>query len=137
MPTDQKSIFAKVSWHRGTFNAETEDELDAILDRVTREIDPELPQDVVVERSNGDALTVLLGAPQSFVNFIAASGNPPYFVSLGNPTAEGVITFYVNGDHHSEAHARHGIAVSQAREAARQFVKLRTGLPTNVTWTEV
>ena len=137
MPTEQRSTFAKLSWHRGTFNVETGDALDAILDRIAGEIDRELPQAIVVERSNGDALTVLLGASQSFVSFIRASGDPPYFTSLGDPTAEGVITFYVDGDHHSEALARHGIAVSEAREAVRGFVKLRSGLPRNVTWTEV
>jgi hypothetical protein len=137
MPTDQISTFAKVIWHRGAFNAETGDALDSILDRVTREIDPELPQGIMVERSNGDNLTVLLGAPQSFVSFVAASGDPPYFVSLGDPSAEGVITFYVDGDHHSEALARHGISVSEARETVREFVKMQWGLPGIVTWTEV
>jgi hypothetical protein len=137
MPTDQRPSFAKVSWHRGTFSAETAHDLEGLLDRITRETDPELPQGIVVERPNGDTLTVLLGAPQSFVSFVAASGNPPYFVSLGDPTAEGVITFYVDGNHHSEALARHAIEISKARETVREFVELRTGLPRTVTWTEV
>jgi len=137
MPTSQRSTFATVSWHGGTFSADDENALDSILDRVTHEINPDLPQGIVVERLNGDALTVLLGAPQSFVSFVAASGNPPYFVSLGDPTAEGVITFYVDGNHHSETLARYAIEVSEAREAVREFVRMSVGLPRTVTWTEV
>lgn len=137
MSADQLTTFAKVTWYGGTFSANKPDEIDAILDRVAREIDPDLPQGVVVERANGDSLIVLLGAPQSFLSFVAASGNAPYFSSLGDPTAEGVVTFYVDGDHHSEALARHSIEVFEAREAVREFVNLQTGLPRAVTWTEV
>ena len=137
MPTEQSTTFAKICWHGGIYNASDSNEVDAILDRVTRETNPDLPQGIVVERANGDGLTVLLGAPQSFVSFVAASGNPPYFVSLGDPTADGVITFYVDGNHHSETLSRYAIEVSEARDAVREFVKMRTGLPRCVTWTEV
>jgi hypothetical protein len=137
MPTEQQARLATVSWHRGTFAASDVESLDAILDRITREIDPELPQGIVVERSNGDALTVLLGAPKSFVSFVAASGDAPYFSSLGDPTATGFITFYVDGDHHSETESRRAISAAEARAAVREFVGLGRGLPRCITWTEV
>jgi hypothetical protein len=137
MPTEQQAKLATISWHRGTSTASDVEALDAILDRITGEIDPELPQAIVVERSNGDALTILLGAPRSFVSFVAASGNAPYFSSLGDPTATGFITFYVDGDHHSETESRRAIDPGEARAAVREFVGLHRDLPRCITWTEV
>ena len=90
-----------------------------------------------VTRANGDCLTIVLGAKEeSVLSFIAKSGDPPYFVSVGDPTANGFFTYYVEQDYHSEALAAHVIPEPQAREAVRQFALQSAGLPTNVTWTE-
>lgn len=113
-------------------------ELDDVLDRIAGEISPDLPQAVSIIRQNGDGLTIVLGAKEgSVLSFLLASGDPPYFVSLGDPSAKGVFTFFVNLDHHSETLARNVIPGNVAREAAREFMSQAMGLPRNVTWTEV
>jgi len=130
-------MFAEVEW-RTTVRAGSVRELDDTLDAIAREVSPKLPQGVNVTRANGDCLTIVLGAKEgSIVSFIANSGDPPYFVSLGDPTAKGVFTFYVEQDHHSEVPAAHVIPEVQAREAVREFVTGTTELPRSVTWTEV
>ena len=99
---------------------------------------PERPQAVSITRANGDCLTIVLGAKTgSILGFVAKSGDPPYFASLGDPTANGIFTYFVDLDHHSEALARNVISEFEARQAAREFVVQSPSLPKNVTWTEV
>ena len=131
------TIIAEVAW-RSCVKVNSVRELDEVLDRIAREVSPELPQAVNITRRNGDCLTIVLGAKEgSILSFIAASNDPPYFVSLGDPTAKGVFTFFVELDHHSEALARNVVSENDAREAVREFILQSTGLPRNVTWTEV
>jgi hypothetical protein len=128
-------MVAEVTW-RTTVKAKTLTELDTILDSIANEVSPELPQAVQVARTNGDCLTIVLGAKSgSILNFVSASGDPPYFSSLGEPSAKGIFTFYVAGDHHSEAPAWQVVSKEDAREAIREFVSLAIGLPRNVAWT--
>ncbi|MFO0821478.1 MAG: Imm1 family immunity protein [Pirellulales bacterium] len=130
-------MIAEVSW-RTTDRLATLDELDALLDWITKQVLPEMPQAVNIVRPNGDCLTIVIGAPSgSCVSFISNSGNPPYFVSLGDPTANGIFTFYVEQDHHSEGLARNVISQAEARQAVREFVLHPARLPRCVTWTEV
>lgn len=113
-------------------------ELDRVLDRILSEVSPELPQAVFVARRNGDCLTIVLGAQEgSVLSFVAASCDPPYFISLGAPMAQRVFTYYVERDDHTEALASNVVPERDAREAVREFIRLTTGLPENVTWTEV
>jgi hypothetical protein len=78
----------------------------------------------------------VLGAKSgTILNFVAASGDPPYFSSLGDPAAKGVFTFFVGQDHHSEAPMSHVVSKSEALAAIREFVCRTTGLPSNITWT--
>ena len=130
-------MFAEIEW-QSTVSAESVGELDDALDAIASEVSPQYPQAVSVTRANGDCLTIVLGAKErSLLSFIAKSGDPPYFVSVGDPTANGVFTYYVEQDHHSEALTAHVIPESQARDAVREFASQSTGLPRNVTWTEV
>ena len=130
-------MIAKVAW-RSTAKANSVDEVDDILDAIAKEVSPTLPQAVHVTRANGDCMTIVLGARRgSILSFIAKSGNPPYFMSLGDPTAKGVFTFYIEPDHHSEALASNVISKAVARKAVREFVSRSPELPTSVTWTEV
>jgi hypothetical protein len=136
-PLGANPMIAEIAW-RSSDKVTSVQELDDVLDRIAVEISPELPQAVNITRQNGDCLTIVLGAKEgSMLSFIAASADPPYFVSLGNPTAKGVFTYFVEMDHHSEALARNVVPESEAREAAREFVVQATGLPRKVTWTEV
>jgi hypothetical protein len=113
-------------------------ELDAILDHITSEVPPEMPQAVQIGRENGDCLTKVLGAKEgSILQIVGASGDPPYFGSLGDLSATGVFTFYVAEDHHSEAPALHVVTEAEARAAVREFASGKTGLPSNTAWVMV
>jgi immunity protein Imm1 of predicted polymorphic toxin system len=130
-------MFVEIQW-RSIIQAESIGELDDALDAIAREVSPEFPQAVNVTRANGDCLTIVLGAKEgSILSFISGSGDPPYFVSVGDQTANGIFTFFVEQDHHSEALTAHVIPEAQAREAVREFASQSAGLPRNVTWTEV
>jgi|ERR1051325_5032606 hypothetical protein len=130
-------MIAEVSW-RSSIKVNSVDELDDILNAIAKEVAPELPQAVNITRTNGDCLTIVLGARTgSILSFVARSQDPPYFVSLGDRGANGIFTYFVYLDHHSEALARHVISEVEARQAARDFVTQSRGLPKNVTWTEV
>jgi hypothetical protein len=128
------SVFASIAWAGRTFRVEDIPSLDKALNDIEQEVDPRLPQGISIERSNGDTLMVVLGASVSVATYIAKSGDPPYFNSLGDPNAKGVITFYVDGDHHSEAEAWCGISPPEARQAVREFVNMTGGLPKCITW---
>lgn len=130
-------MIAEVVW-RSTISVNTIGEIDDVLDAITKEVSLELPQAIPIIRTNGDCLTLVLGSKlESVLNFIAKSGDPPYFSSLGNPNAEGIFTFFMNYDHHTETLAQHIVSESAARQAVREFVSQSTSLPKNITWTEV
>jgi len=130
-------VIAEVSW-RTTDQATTVQELDALLDSITDEVSPQTPQAVNVVCTIGDCLTIVLGATtESYLSYVSSSGNPPYFVSVGEPSAKGIFTFYVDLDHHSEALMRNVIPKAAARQAIREFVSNSTRLPSCVTWEEV
>ena len=130
-------MFAIVSW-RSSVKAESVFEVDQMLDSITSEVSPDLPQAVQVERANGDSLTIVLGAKEGCIlSFVASLGDPPYFVSLGDPTAKGIFTYYVALEHHTEALASNVISEAKARQAVREFLSRSPELPSSVTWTEV
>jgi len=130
-------MIAEIAWCSSIKVASVR-ELDEALDAIAGEISSELPQAVPITRANGDCLLIVLGAKAgSVVSFVAKSGDPPYFTSLGNPTAKGTFTYFVDFDHHSEALARNVISQTEARRAAREFVSQSPGLPKNIAWTEV
>jgi hypothetical protein len=130
-------MFAEVSW-RKTEAAASIAEMDAILDSIAKEVSPALPQAIDVARSNGDTLSIVLGATEgSILSFVAANQDPPYFVSLRDPTAEGIFTFYVCLDHHTEALASSVVPEAIARQVMREFVSLSHGLPDSINWAEV
>jgi len=133
-PAKAEIMLADVTW-RSKKNVETIGELDAVLDAISREVSPERPQAVDIGRANGDCLTLVIGAKSGCIlNFVAASGDPPYFASVGDPAAEGVFTFFVAEDHHSEAPAWQVVSHADARQAVHEFVSLPSGLPRAVTW---
>ena len=130
-------MIAELAW-RFSNKVESVKELDDALDAIAKEVSPERPQAVHITRTNGDCLTIVLGAiAGSVLSFVAKSGDPPYFVSLGDATANGVFTYYIEFDHHSEALARNVISEVEARLVAREFVCQSRGLPKKVAWTEV
>lgn len=127
-------MVAEVTWREST-SVQSVAELDAVLDDLARQFSPDRPQAVHVTRSNGDSLTIVLGSLEgTILNFISSSGDPPYYSSLGIRNVDALFTYYIAGDHHSEAPLSHVISFSAAREAIRRFVTLVRGLPDNVEW---
>ena len=91
------------------------------------------PQDVQVTVSGAGTLGIVVGADWSVLNHVPPDLEPPYAVSVGSDRREEPVTFYVAGDHHSEASRRHTIGVEAARNALRHFVA--TGeLSPEVVW---
>jgi immunity protein Imm1 of predicted polymorphic toxin system len=130
-------MFAEVAW-RSTVEVNSIAEVDQSLDAIYKEISSERPQAIHITRTNGDCLSVVLGAVDgSVLSFVGQTGDPPYFVSLGDPAAKGVLTYFLWPDHHTEALARNVVPEMEARQAVREFVSLSSGLPKNITWTEV
>ncbi|HEX6984337.1 MAG TPA: Imm1 family immunity protein, partial [Planctomycetaceae bacterium] len=91
------------------------------------------PPMVVVERRNGDTLGVVFARNGSMLHFISASCDPPYFTSVGDPTAEGLFAFEYEG-HYSEAPMRHLIDAAVARAVIHSFVVADEGLPAQLNW---
>lgn len=130
-------MLAEVTW-RSTVRVDSIQQLDEVLDSIARQVDPRRPQAVNVIRANGDCLSIVLGAMGgSILSFNDHSGNPPYYISVGNLSAQGVFTFFVEENHHTEALAMNVISEAQARQALREFVARSSGLPESITWTEV
>jgi Immunity protein Imm1 len=131
------SMATEVTWGSGGRQVvRTVEELDALLDRIDDEARRTGRAQDVQLTGPGDAgtLGVVVGHDRSVLNHVPADGNPPYVISAGEQDEDRPFTFYVAGDHHSEALWRHTIPVAQAREAARTF--LLTGrLDDRVRWT--
>jgi hypothetical protein len=125
----------KASWGElSEFALGTVEELDRLLDQLQSEHSAS-PVLVMVEFSaSGDSLMIGLGKEDSVVNFVSGSGNPPYWVSVGNHAEHDLVVFDFMGSH-TEILRRHLIPVSLARHAMRVFVQTGT-LCRNVQWEE-
>lgn len=97
-------------------------DLDREIDRLTSESARSRPIMVDLELDSGDDLAMGIGQPLSVLNFINASKDPPYFTSVGDPFAEGLIVFYYYGDW-SEFPMRNAVPVDLARRAMRHFLQ--------------
>lgn len=111
------------------------DELKHALDNIEAMVNPDRPMIVFVE-AHGYQVCLGLGHKESFVHFEQSSGDPPYMVTLGNRDAEGIVAFYLFGNHHTEIRQRHLIPVVKARNLLYEWIQTGTR-PTNVEWEEI
>jgi hypothetical protein len=95
------------------------EQLEQALDRLHASADAEYPPAVVL-RAFGCSVHILIGLVESFV-YVDDADRYRYFVTIGNPDAEGVIGFYLLGEHHTEFERRHLIPISMARRVVREF----------------
>ena len=130
-------VLATITSDLGKSAASTLAELDAELDRVAASVKPDRPIGITIERCNRDGLMAIMGAPAGMLSFTRADGNPPYFVTLGDPGADGVLAYWLTGDHHGEVPNWSLVPHEVAREAVRRFVTMDWGLPSNVMWASV
>jgi hypothetical protein len=83
----------------------------------------------------GDCISIGLGADRSVLNYVGASGDPPYFTSRGEQAGDAFISFRFGGEW-SEFPAHNSVPTSLARAAVRRFCE--TGkLPSEIDWEEV
>ena len=77
-----------------------------------------------------------VGLPQSFVHIEALTGKAPYFITLGDPTAVGAVSFSLHGVHPTEIPRRNLISTPDALRVAREFLE-RGQRSNSVEWEEL
>lgn len=124
-----------LTWTGEHRSAPTVEAVDEILDQVHAEHFERDPQVVTVEvDATGDTLAIGLGRDRSALNYVSASGDPPYFTSVGESDEPGYITFRFGGDL-SELPLRHSVPTTTAREVMRHFCRTGTLSPA-IRWEE-
>ena len=104
-----------------------------------RRIATECPRPLLAEvvRADGDRLSVGLGCPRSFLTYIPADGDPPYFSVLDEAAGDGEVCFDCNGEPSFYA-ARNTVPFAVALEVASRFAASGgLPLPDLVAWEEV
>lgn len=91
---------------------------------------------IVTIQAHASTLTVGIGADSGFVQHASTSGEPPYYVTVGDAGALGHAEFQFHGVHHTEIPRRLLLPLSLTQDVVRLF--LETGArPSNVSWEEV
>jgi hypothetical protein len=92
---------------------------------------------VFLHAPNGDQLSLVVGGDETVLGFNHGHGNPPYYASAGQATAdEPVLTAYAGLVHHTEFPRRWVVPMSTGRLAATEFLATGTR-PTSVEWVAV
>lgn len=127
---------ARVTWDNEERLVASIGDLDALLDELHAEAVRGQPILVSVERSdNADSLSIGLGRDVSVLNYVSATGDPPYFSTCGGPLEDRTVHFMFMGDW-SEFPLKNTIPLEAARRAMRHF--WQTGaLSPDVEWEEV
>jgi len=107
----------------------------AELDSIVSNLEVSSSPIFTVEHNDSQA-TVGLSSAGWFIQVAPLSGDPPYFVTVGNPSATGVATFFLHGVHHTEIPRRNLISSDAARQVLSEFA-LSGSRSTMVSWEEV
>ena len=111
----------------------TGEQLDQLLDRLTATARPEFPISVRLQAHDCEA-DILLGLAESFV-YLNEVSQTRYYITVGDSYFDGVVSFHLLGQHHTEFERRHLIPTATARRVLRDFFD--TGRrPTSVEWEE-
>ena len=108
---------------------ELEAALDAIHERARKH-----PCLATIRSPAGDELLIGLGSDLSVLQF-THDDNPPYWVTVGDPEAEGSTAFVIDREE-TEILRRHLIPAEDARHAALGFLEAGA-IPRSVRWEEV
>src|SRR5688572_4498787 len=76
-------------------------QLDVLLNRIAEGCAPDRPT-IVDLQVHGHSVGFGLGLAETFVQIQSENGLPPYFITVGNRRAAGVVTYYLMGTHHTE-----------------------------------
>src|SRR5262245_35051991 len=117
-----RGLSAKIRWSENHSMVDVPpDQLAECLETVAakcREAGVPFIVDVV---THGYEMLLGVGLPESFVQIKSESGEPPYFITVGDPMAEGTVSFYLHGAHHTEIPRRNLISTLEAVRVARDF----------------
>ena len=111
----------------------TGEQLDQRLDQLARSARGDFPISVRLQMHGCEA-DILLGLPGSFVyvNELAARRE---YITVGDSRSEGVVSFYLLGQRHTEFERRCLIPLAAARRVLREFFDTGRRSPT-VEWEE-
>ena len=108
-------------------------ELDQLLDQITAVVRPEFPVSVRL-RAHDCEVDILLGLDSSFV-YLNETKRRRYFVTIGDLYFDGVVSFSLLSQHHTEFERRHLIPMADARRVLREFFEAGKR-STSVEWEE-
>lgn len=111
----------------------TAEQLEQLLDQISATCQPDHPISVRLQ-AHGFEADILLGLPESFV-YLDEVRPTRCFITVGDLYVDGVVGFYLFGQHHTEFERRHLIPTATARRVLREFFD--TGLRSaSVQWEE-
>ena len=119
----------------GSVDVHSASELRHRLEQIAGEVPRPLLAEVI--RTDGDLLSIGLGAPRSFLTYIPSGGDPPYFSVLDESVDDREVSFDCNGEP-SFYSMRNSVPFQTALDVVCQFSEQRgLPLPTMVKWEEV
>ncbi len=114
----------------------SEEELDRQLRVISHRVRKRSPPIVSLDDVHDHHLDIGFWSGLAFVHTTPSSGLPPYFLTLGDQGVQGVIDFYLHGEHHTPIRRRHLIPESSARAAVIEFWNHGRRSP-SVAWEQV
>jgi Immunity protein Imm1 len=92
---------------------------------------------VLIEASNGNVITMVVGGDETVLGFDYGDQNPRYYASRGASDAdEPTMTCYLTMQHHTEFPRKYVIPVADGVKAVREFIH-SAELPASIKWEEV
>jgi Immunity protein Imm1 len=119
-------------WEGNRAEVDSLELLDAEIDHLTDEACKGMPFSVQVCLDYGTAMLIVVGRPESHLEFTSPT-NQPLMVGCVGPCDDDELIEFSHGGQHSELPRRFWVPTSEAREALRTF--FRTGeRPSNIRW---
>jgi hypothetical protein len=124
---------ATLTYHGGTVEVSTVDELGALVTKAQAEGREPSILELVID--SGAAMSIGLGREMTVLGFVPGSLDPPYYASLGDLAADGFIEFAYGGQF-TEFPLSQAIPLEVGIDALLDFFVTGT-LSQAVTWQEV
>jgi hypothetical protein len=125
----------EITWGNEAATLDSAGAVERLLDELHaryRDGDPTL---VTVERSDGQSLSIGLGAQCSVLNYVRGDKNPPYYTSAAESESDEHVSFRFGGAW-SEYPLRATVPIAEARAAMTRFCESGQLSP-DVRWEEV
>jgi hypothetical protein len=127
----------KITWSDMTLASESMEFVLAELRRIHESCLGQQSVLVTVEvGARADSLSIGLGRDRSVLSYVAGSGEPPYYLSLGKDLAANDFVSFSFGDSLSEYPLKNCVSLHEALDAMQVFCE-RGELTTALQWEEV